>query len=87
MSAAIIPFGAPAVESDRKAEFLQHVSAAFDSYVHKTGQEPEACVHALGGIKEPVSIGWHITDPSCDGADAMLARTIVTIQRELARCP
>ena len=85
--ATIIPLGAPIVESDRKAEFLQHLSAAFDSYVQKTGREPEACVHALGGMKEPVSIGWHMTGASCDGADAVLARTIITIQRELVIQP
>lgn len=83
MSAEIHSLGAPRIDSDRKSEFLQHISASFDAYVQATGEEPQAVVHILGGVTERHSIGWHVTGSAKGCADAFLCRAEKALLREI----
>lgn len=85
MSAEIIPLGAASVVSDRKAEFVQHLSASFDAYVAETGLEPEACVHILASVTERCSVGWHMTGEAEGRADAVLCRSEKALLRQIMK--
>jgi hypothetical protein len=75
--------GAP-IHNDRKANFLRHVAASFDSYVLKHGYDPDALVMVFGGLKQSAEPYWIIRGESEGGATTMLAFAQATLQREIA---
>ena len=51
-------------ESDAKSEFMRYVSDAFDDYVSRADQEPEAIVVCWGGFKQDNVVGWFLRGES-----------------------
>lgn len=68
---------------DRKAEFLNWMGAAYDKYVQKMEQTPDALVCVLGGLKQPARADWLIQGESRGGGTSVLALAHATIIREL----
>lgn len=82
MDANVVSLRGEPVESDRRAEFLRRVGESFDDYARRNGQEPEAVVYALCGLKQPVSASWIVTGESEGGARSVLALATMGIQWE-----
>lgn len=82
--ARILPFRGAAVHNDRKANFVNHAGSCFDSYVAKTGQEPDALVVVLGGLKQDAIPSWTVQGDSEGGATTMLALAAAALGREIA---
>lgn len=62
------------INRDRKGEFLAQVAGAYDDYVHKAGEEPEALVYVFGGAHQGNSSGWTMRERSQGAAAAVIAR-------------
>jgi hypothetical protein len=84
--AEIIPLRPGAsIENVQRDNFTAHVAASFNSYSAKYGEEPDAMVLVLGGLKQSGEAFWIIRGDSQGGATSMLAFAQATIQREISR--
>jgi hypothetical protein len=75
--------GAPIV-NDRRANFLRHTAASFDSYRLKYGDDPDAMVMVLGGLKQTAEAFWIVRGDSEGGGTTMLAFAQSALQREIS---
>lgn len=73
------------VRSDRKAHFVNHVGACFDAYVSDYGQQPDAIVLVLGGVKQNARCSWTVQGESEGAATSMLALATGVMTREVTR--
>lgn len=69
------------IESQRKQEFLAHVSRCYDSHVAKNG-EPDSLVFVLGGVGQPVEPFWMINGDSRASTNHVLAMASVILARQ-----
>jgi hypothetical protein len=84
--ATVIPIRAGSqINNDRRANFVNHVAASFDSYRIAHGQDPDALVMVLGGLKQTGEAYWIIRGDSEGGCTTMLSFAQATIQREISR--
>lgn len=82
--AEVIPLRRGAqVHSDRKANFINHAGQVFDSYALRYGEQPDAMVMVLGGLRQAAETFWIVRGDSEGGATTMLALAQASIQRQL----
>lgn len=75
--------GSLPLRCDRKDQFVQNLSQSFDSYVRKYGEEPDAVVSVLGGLKQTAEAYWCVRSDSEGGGTTMLAVAQATLTREI----
>lgn len=80
----VIAMRGTAVRNDRKTNFVNHAGSCFDSYVAATGQEPDALVVVLGGVKQTARCSWTVQGDSEGGAATMLAFAAAALNREFS---
>lgn len=85
MSDNVVSLGPARIKTDRKARFIEQLAATYDGYVEKAGAEPDALVLVVGGVGAPQSVAWFVGGDSEGMADAVVARALITIQRELLK--
>lgn len=85
MTADVVSLRGGEVENERRAAFVQAVAASFDLYVERNGQEPDAVVYVLCGIKQPPQIAWDIRGDSMGGPTSILSIAAVHCQAEAAQ--
>lgn len=73
---------ATAVRSDRKAEFVRQLSQSFDLFIERTGEEPEAVVFVLTGIKQGTQCGYLVLGESQGNATGVLAKAMAIVTHE-----
>lgn len=73
MTDTVISLRGGAFENERRAAFLQAVATSYDLYVTDHGEEPDALVYVLCGLKQPSRIAWEIQGPSMGGASSILS--------------
>lgn len=79
----VTAFPGAQISSDRRAHFLNYVAGAFDAYVKLHGEEPDAIVSVMGGLKQDARCSWTIGGASEGGATTMLAFAQAVLTREL----
>lgn len=82
--AEIVPLRAGGqIHNDRKANFINNIGASFDSFTRKYGEQPDAMVIVLGGLRQAAETFWIVRGESEGGATTMLAFAQASIQRQL----
>lgn len=61
------------ISNARREAFMRAVAASFDIYVEARGEEPEALVYVLCGVKQPSQIGWDVHGESRAGVTSVLS--------------
>lgn len=79
----VTPIRGGQVTSDRKAEFIRNVASGYDAYVEAHGEEPDALVHVLCGLKQTARCGWMIQGASQGGSTTILAFAHAMLMREI----
>ncbi len=69
--------------SDRRSEFLNNIAASFDLYVQMTGEEPDALVAVMGGIKQSSRSSWLCKGETEGATTSMLALAHCVIGRDI----
>lgn len=69
--------------SDRKAFLLNEFAASFDKYVADYGEEPEAFIAIMGGVKQPCRCSWTTQGDSEGMSLAVLAIGAAVLTKEL----
>lgn len=77
MTATVVSIKGGEIENERRATFLQAVAASFDRYVSENGQEPDALVYVMCGLKQPSQIAWDIRGDSMGGPVSVLSLAAV----------
>lgn len=65
------------VENERREAFMRAIATSYDLYVTDNGQDPDAVVYILCGLKQPSVIAWDIQGASMDGASSILSLAAV----------
>lgn len=82
MGADVVTLRGGPIENERRAAFLQPVAASFDHYVEANGQEPDAVVYVMCGIKQSSQIAWDIHGDSAGGPTSILSLAAVHCMAE-----
>lgn len=77
---SVTAFPGALIGSDRKAMFLNDFAASFDRYVKDFGEEPEAFVATMGGIRQKVRVSYTTQGETegCAGSMLALAQAVIT---------
>lgn len=80
---SVVAFPGAITDSDRKAFFLSEFAASFDKYVSDYGEEPDAFVAVMGGVRQNCRVFWS-TQGETEGAPlAFIALSGAVVQKEL----
>lgn len=69
----VVSLNGAQIKSDRRASFIQTVAMSYDRYIKAYGEQPDAIVLILGGIKQTSQIGWDVEGESQQGMTSLLA--------------
>lgn len=83
MSAEVVSLHGAKVGNDRREQFLAQVATRFDLFVEAYGEEPEALIFALCGIRQNVATGWIVTGDSEGAGSAMMAYAAAALRSEV----
>jgi hypothetical protein len=79
---SVVAIGKAAIVRDRRQSFIDAIAQSFERYVADHGEEPDAIVYALAGVKQPSRTGWVIDGNSKDGATSLLCLAAAHLSRE-----
>lgn len=82
-TATVTSIRGAAVTNERRAHFLTHLAASFDAYVADIGEEPDALVIVMGGLKQTARPTWTVCGDSEGGPTTMLALAHVSLLKEV----
>jgi hypothetical protein len=74
-----------AVENERRTAFMRAVASSYDLYLEAVGEEPDAIVYVLCGIRQQSRIAWDIHGDSAGGPTSILSLAAVHCMAE-AQC-
>lgn len=84
MSGNVVPIGKADIYSSRREALIQAVATSFEKYVADTGQEPDAIVYFLGGVKQSSLVAWEMAGESEGAATSCLSLAVVHLMSEAA---
>lgn len=73
------------IETDRRAMFLNDVAGAYDAFVEQIGQEPDAIVLGIGGVKQGMHTHWTIEGESGQAVHPTVSYAVMALTRALLR--
>lgn len=82
MSAEVVSLRNADIQTDRKTEFLHWAAGAYDAYVEKAGEEPDALVMVHCGLRQAAHVTWMIQGESRGAGTPLLALAHVALLRE-----
>lgn len=83
MTAEVVSLHGARVGNERREQFMAQVAASFDDFAEVYGEEPEALMFALCGIRQNVATGWLVTGESEGAGSALMAYAAAALRSEV----